>query len=39
LLEEHLSDDEIEELAELLGKLSGATDADDRCTAATERFG
>lgn len=39
LLEEHLSDDEIEELAELLGKLPGATDAGDRCTAATERFG
>jgi len=39
LLEEHLSDDEIEELAELLGKLPGATNVEDRCPAGTEGFG
>lgn len=39
VLEEHLSDDEIEELAELLGKLPGAGDGDEPCTAVPERFG
>ena len=34
LLEKHLSDEEIDELAELLGKLPGVADGDDRCAAA-----
>jgi DNA-binding MarR family transcriptional regulator len=38
LLEEHLSDEEIEELAELLGRLPGAADEDD-CVPARAGFG
>ena len=33
LLEEHLSETEIDELAEVLGKLPGVTEGDDRCDA------
>jgi DNA-binding MarR family transcriptional regulator len=39
VLEEHLSDEEIQDLAELLGKLPGAGDGDEHCTPASERFG
>jgi DNA-binding MarR family transcriptional regulator len=39
VLEEHLSDEEIEELAELLGRLPGAVDGDERCGEVSERFG
>lgn len=38
VLEEHLSGEEIEQLAELLGRLPGATDGDD-CAAAPAGFG
>jgi DNA-binding MarR family transcriptional regulator len=38
VLGEHLSDEQIEDLAELLGRLPGATDGDD-CAAAPARFG
>jgi DNA-binding MarR family transcriptional regulator len=38
VLEEHLSNEEIESLAELLGRLPGAKDGDD-CHAAPARFG
>ena len=34
LLEEHYSAQQIEELAELLGRLPGVADGDDACTAA-----
>jgi len=34
LLEEHLSEGEIEELSETLGKLPGVADGDDTCAAA-----
>lgn len=34
LLEEHLSDGEIEELSEMLGKLPGVAGGDDTCAAA-----
>lgn len=34
LLEEHLSEGEIEELSETLGKLPGVADGDDSCAAA-----
>jgi len=33
LLEEHLSEGEIEELSETLGKLPGVTDSDETCAA------
>jgi DNA-binding MarR family transcriptional regulator len=39
VLEEHLSDEQIEELAELLGRLSGAAEGDKSCGAVPERFG
>jgi DNA-binding MarR family transcriptional regulator len=38
VLEEHLSDEEIAELAGLLGRLPGAKDGDD-CAATRTRFG
>jgi DNA-binding MarR family transcriptional regulator len=34
LLEEHLSDDEIAQLADVLAKLPGVADGDDACAAA-----
>jgi DNA-binding MarR family transcriptional regulator len=38
VLEEHLSEEEIEELAELLGRLPGVKNGDD-CAATPTRFG
>lgn len=39
VLEKHLSDEQIEELAELLGRLPGAAEGDEGCGEAPERFG
>ena len=39
VLEEHLSEEQIEELAELLGRLPGAAEGDASCGEAPERFG